>query len=424
MKVLTVSHSDSLGGAARAAYRLHSALRHAGVDSRMLVNHSTTGDWTVFTPRTTLHKIVARVGPHMAQQLCRFQKTSNPILHSPAFIPSRWVREINGSDADIVHLHWIAAETLSIEDLGRITKPVVWTIHDMWPFCGAEHFTASDERWRAGYHRSNRPITESGWDMNRWVWRRKANAWRTPFRVVPVSTWLARCASESALMRGWPITAVPNTFDTNVWKPIDKPTARALLGIEEGAPIVAFGAWGIEQSHKGWDLLQAALVQLKTRNTDIRPLIFGQLAPEVPADTAYPIRFTGHLSDDMSLRIVYSAADVMVVPSRIEAFGQTASEALGCGTPVVAFDATGLQDIVEHKVNGYMARPFETADLAEGIAWVIEDETRAAQLGVSARSTAVARFSYPVIAGKYAEIYETVLAKGRAPAPNAKDARQ
>jgi glycosyltransferase involved in cell wall biosynthesis len=410
VKVLSVNHSDSLGGAARAAYRLHCALRRDGIDSQMLVNHATLGDWTVSEPPTTLHKVLARVGPHIGQQLARLQKTPNPILHSPAFIPSPWVSEINASDANIVHLHWIAAEMLSIADIAKIRKPVVWTLHDQWAFCGAEHCATADERWRGGYRSDNRSPDESGWDLNRWVWNRKKKAWTVPLQIVGVSHWLSQCARESALMRGWPITTIPNTFDTDVWKPLDKRVARELLGIGEGAPVVAFGAWGNEQPHKGRDLLQQAFHQLRAQNVELRALIFGQMAPKQPIDAAYPIRYMGHLNDDLSLRAVYSAADVMVVPSRIEAFGQAASEALACGTPVVAFDATGLKDIVEHRRTGYLARPFDAVDLAAGIRWVLEDPERAVGLGAAGRATVVERFSYGPIARRYRELYARVLA--------------
>lgn len=410
MKVLTISHSDSLGGAARAAFCLHCALRQAGIDSRMLVNHATVADWTVSAPDTTYHKIVARVGPHIDQQLCRLHKTSNQIQRSPAFIPSPWLARINQSDADIVHLHWIAADTLSMADIGKITKPIVWTMHDMWPFAGAEHYVA-DDRWREGYLATNRPRNDGGWDINRWVWNRKKKAWRKPLTVVGVSRWLADSAAASALMRGWPASAIANPIDMESWKPINKREARALLQIPEGKPVVAFGAWGVDQPHKGFDLLRAALRALMSRGLELELLVFGQLGPKTPITVAFPTRYAGHLHDDLSLRIHYSAADVMVVPSRIEAFGQTTSEALACGTPVVAFGATGLLDVVDHKSTGYLASPFDVDDLANGIAWVI-DSRDTGNIADTARRQAIERFSYPIIAAKYRAMYEGILLLG------------
>lgn len=211
-------------------------------------------------------------------------------------------------------------------------------------------------------------------------------------------------------MHDWPVSVIANTLDTDEWKPIEKSLARSLLGVPDGRATVAFGAWGVDQPHKGFDLLKAALQRLKTLNVDVQLVVFGQLAPEFPEQTVYPIRYVGHLCDGLSLRIVYSAADVMVVPSRCEAFGQTASEAIACGTPVAAFDCTGLRDIIDHQQTGYLASPFESEDLAKGIAWIVESEGRARELGTKARAQAVRRFAYPAIAAKYRAIYESLLA--------------
>jgi hypothetical protein len=202
MKVIHLNHSDINGGAARAAYRIHHALRASGVDSQMWVNKALAGDWTVGGPISKWDKGVALFRPYLAKPLVSMLKTGNPIIHSPAIIPSQWVKWINSSDADVVHLHWVQGEMLSIADIGRIKKPIVWTLHDMWTFCGAEHYT-EEFRWREGYRRNNRPSYESGFDLNRWTWQRKRKHWQRPMHIVTPSQWLAECVRESALMREW-----------------------------------------------------------------------------------------------------------------------------------------------------------------------------------------------------------------------------
>jgi glycosyltransferase involved in cell wall biosynthesis len=121
----------------------------------------------------------------------------------------------------------------------------------------------------------------------------------------------------------------------------------------------------------------------------------------------FPIHYTGHLHDDIGLCLFYSAADAVVVPSRQDNLPNAGVEAQACGTPVVAFDACGLPDIVEHKKNGYLAQPFDAVDLAEGIRWVLDGPERRAILGAQSRQTAVARFSYPVVAKQYFELYKS-----------------
>jgi glycosyltransferase involved in cell wall biosynthesis len=400
MKVINLNHSDISGGAALAAYRIHHALRDAGLDSTMWVNVAVAGDWTVEGPASKWGKALGRVRPQVGGLLRKALRTDNPIIHSPAILSSNWVKRVNASDADVVHLHWVQGEMLSIADIGRIEKPIVWTLHDMWAFCGAEHYT-EEFRWREGYRRGNRPAYESGFDLNRWTWERKRKHWKRPMQIVTPSRWLADCVRESALMRDWPVSVIPNCLDTERWEPMEQALARELLGLPADLPLLLFGAMGGGRDpRKGFDLLTAALGNLRGEIPGLELVVFGQLAPHHPPDLDFPIHYTGHLHDDLSLRVLYSAADAMVVPSRQEAFGQTASEAQACGTPVVAFDIGGLPDIVEHQRTGYLAQAFETEDLAAGIQWVLGENLRK-----QCRERAVARFSNTVVAEQYRAVY-------------------
>ena len=406
MRVIHVNHSDISGGAGRAAYRIHHSLREAGVDSRMWVNKATAGDWTVDGPPTKVAKALASVRGHAVSPLVKTLKTGNPIIHSPAILPSQWVKRINASDADIVHLHWVQGEMLSIANIGCIQKPIVWTLHDMWAFCGAEHYT-DDHRWRDGYRRDNRPLHESGFDLNRWTWQRKRKHWQKPMHMVTPSRWLADCASDSALMRDWPVFVVPNPIDTDRWKPLERTFARELLGLRTDVPLLLFGAMGgAHDPRKGFDLLLEALEHLcdDSRAQGMELVVFGQRAPQSPPNLGFPIHYTGHLHDDLSLRALYSAADALVIPSRQDNLPNTGVEAHACATPVVAFYTGGMTDIVEHQRTGYLAKAFDTEDLAYGITWVLE-RRGTGELGEQARERAEARFAATVVAEQYRAVY-------------------
>lgn len=410
MKVIHLNFFDIKGGAARAAYRIHHCLRDAGIDSWMWVNIAVADDWMVQGPTSRTEKSLAHLREYLAVPLRRTLKTGNPIIHSPAVVPSQWMKRINQSDADIVHLNWIANEMLSIAEIGRIEKPIVWTLHDMWAFCGAEHYT-EDFRWREGYLRENRPIYEAGFDLNRWTWQRKRRHWQRPMQIVTPSQWLADCAHESLLMHDWPLTVVPNPIDTGRWKPLARGLARELLGLPADVPLLLFGALGGgADPRKGFDLLLGALEHLRDepRVKGLELVVFGQLAPQSPLALGFPIHYTGHLYDDLSLRALYSAADALVIPSRQDNLPNTGVEAHACATPVIAFDIGGLPDIVAHKCTGYLAKAFDTQNLARGITWVL-DQRAMGRLGEQARERAVARFSFPVVAKQYQQIYAQVL---------------
>jgi glycosyltransferase involved in cell wall biosynthesis len=411
MKPFCVNCSDINGGAARAAHRIHHALREFGVDSWMLVNVAASGDWSVQGPASKWAKASARIRPQLATPLRKLLRTGNPIIHSPGLVPSQWPERLNASDADVVHLHWVQGEMLSIADIGRIRTPIVWTLHDMWAFCGAEHYT-TDHRWRDGYRSNNRPSFESGFDLNRYTWQRKRKHWRRPLQIVCPSQWLANCVRASALMGEWPVAVVPNPIDTARWQPIDQRLARQLLGLPQDCPLLLFGAMGGgTDPRKGIDLLVAALAQLRAEPNlqTLQLVVFGQCAPQSPPQLGFPLHYTGHLHDDLSLRALYSAADAMVIPSRQDNLPNTGLEAHACGTPVVAFNTGGLPDIVVDRITGALAEPFEPASLAAAIRWVLEEPQRHQPLRHAARQRAEELWNPARVAALYADIYRQAM---------------
>lgn len=395
MKILHISFSDVDGGAAKAAFRAHQALLANGIDSQMFVAKMSSGDPYVFGPCGKYAKGIALMRAQLGLLFARLLKTSNTVIHSPQLLTSNLVEKINLSDADIVNLHWIQGELLSVRDIAKIKKPLVWTLHDMWAFCGAEHYTF-DYRWRDGYCRANRPIYESGFDLNRWTWNRKRRYWKQPIKIIAPSNWLAGCVKKSFLMKEWPVTVIPNPIDTDSWKPIPKKLARDLLGLpDESVPLILFGAaGGGGDPRKGFDLLIYALKWLKS-NHNIRPdmqlVVFGQAEPLKKPDMGFSINYVGRIYDDLTLRVIYSSADMTIIPSRQDNLPNTAVEAQSCGIPVVAFNVGGLSDIVNHKETGYLAKPFDEKDLAKGILWVLNQAGD--DLSMRSRQNAVNKFS-------------------------------
>lgn len=410
IKILHVNFSDSEGGAARAAHRVHQALLSEVVESRMIVNSLKLGDWTVSGPKSRWEIITNLARKKIARALRTFLKSANPILHSPSWLNSSWPEIINSSDADIVHLHWVQGEMLSIADIRKIRKPLVWTVHDMWLFCGAEHYT-HDFRWKEGYLKTNRPDHESGFDLNRWTWRRKKRLWKEPIQIVCPSVWLSTLASESALAGDWPIETIGHPIDLDEWKPVKQRVARELLGLPVDVPLILFGADGsANDPRKGFDLFAEALQSLNDHKPTANIVVFGQLRPKHEPNVALPSHYLGKVSDNTTLRLLYSACDVFVLPSRLDNLPLTAVESMACGTPVVGFANSGLPTIIHHKNTGYLASAFETTELAEGIKWVI-DHPKPQDLRLAVRAAAETLFDPSAIAAQYVNLYKKVITR-------------
>jgi glycosyltransferase involved in cell wall biosynthesis len=424
MNIIHLSHSDISGGAARAAYRIHRALRKLGLNSTMWVDAPISGDWSVKGSDGYWSKMSTRARAKMAGALKRTLITQNPIIHSPAILSSNWVNELNRSNADLVHLHWVQGEMLSISDISKIEKPVVWTLHDMWGFCGAEH-VSWDDRWRHGYRHDNRPLHEAGFDLNRWTWERKRRLWKQRMNIVAPSNWMAQCAKDSVLMQDWPVSVIHNCLNIDIWKPLDSAIARELANLPRTAPLIAFGSHGSNTAHhKGFDLLLKALKHLKAIRRDFELVVFGELEPKQKPDLGVPLHYMGHLHDDISMCALYSAADVLVVPSRQDNLPNIAVEALACGTPVAAFDIGGLSDIVSHGKTGYLASAYDSEDLALGINSLLDNCVHSTRDGANrsnpinevrklCRSRAKELFCEDVVGNQYKTLYANTIVSAK-----------
>ena len=395
-RILHLSTHDTNGGAARAAVALHEAMLGQGVESRL---H--TGSGPRFLAASTLDR-----------QLWRLQKSPTITWRSPARFGSLRAEHINRSSADVVNLHWVTNGFMSVKEIGRITKPVVWSLYDMWPFAGTEHYgtDAPDARWRTGYTKANRPADESGVDLDRLTWEAKRRDWARPMHIVPASSWLTDSVRGSALMGSWPIHRVPHVVDSAAFSPMRSGDARAQLGLPADVPLILFlASAGIHDARKGFDLLEQALPAVRQVHPDVAVVVVGPVAAAYESPSATRIIWQGPVQGDAALRLLYCAADVTAVPSREDNMPLTAMEATTCGRPVVGFDIGGLPDIVCHQETGFLAAPFDTAQLAVGLSQAVSDSLHEQSWSRQARDHAVATWSGQAIVPQYLDVYAAAM---------------
>jgi len=419
MKVLLLSSSDFIGGAARAAYRLHKGFEQLKIDTQMLVQVKSSDDASVVAPQTNLKKSAVALRPSLDYLPLRLYPQRDRTNFSTQWVPDSIASRIKQLAPDIVNLHWVCDGFLQIETLAKLDRPIVWTLHDMWAFTGGCHYSQDCDRYTASCGNCPQLHSDQTCDLSRWIWSRKTKAWKNlNLTIVTPSHWLAKCARTSSLFQGLPIEVIPYGIDLEQYKPIDRKLARSLLNLPQDKQLILFTAvQATSDRRKGFHLLRAALEHLNQldRAAKAELLVVGAFQPSDSIELGLQTRYLGRLNDDVSLALTYAAADVFVAPSTQDNLPNTVMEAIACGTPCVAFNIGGMADLIDHQCNGYLAQPFQTEELAHGIAWILADPERHRRLAEAARQKAEQEFALEKQATRYVTLFQQVLAGIRLP---------
>ncbi len=409
MKVLHIVGGNLSGGAARGAYWLHQGLRKTGVDSKILVQVADVKDKNIISlTNNKITKLKQVILSNLDQSPVWLYKNRNRVIFSTGLFGNNIFKTREYRETDIIHLHWICGGMLNISQIGKIEKPAVWTMRDMWPMTGGCHYSMECKRYETGCGSCNQLNSQSKYDLSYFVFKKKKTSFSKKMKMVGISHWLSECAKRSLLFKDFDIRTISNNINTSDFSPIEKNMARDILSLPKNKKIILAGAQNLKDFYKGFDKYLEAIQQLKDKS-NLFLLFFGNMDENIIKQSGFEYKSLGFLHDIISLRLAYSASDVFVAPSLMDAFGKTLAESMSCGTPVVCFDATGPKDIVDNKVNGYKASPFDTSDLAAGINWVLSDENRHKELCIKAREKAVACFDIEKVAKQYAELYRKIL---------------
>ena len=410
MKVLIVNTSERAGGAAVAANRLMKALNNSGVKARMLVRDKESDALTVVgLPKTLVtqrHFLLERLSIYLRLHFRRKHLFEIDIANSGADITR--LREFR--EADIIHLHWINQGMLSLNGIRKILdsgKPVVWTMHDIWPATAICHLTLDCRKFTTQCSRCKYlPGGGSTNDLAATVWRRKQRmvADESIFYVA-CSRWLEREAKASALLRGQKITSIPNPIDTHIYKRGDKREARRRLGLPEEGRLLLFVSQRVTNRNKGMDYL----IEACRRLSGCEVVILGGHAEEVVGQLPLKAHPLGYVSDEQRIVAVYQAVDVFVLPSLSENLPNTIMEAMACGVPCVGFRVGGIPEEIDHRVNGYVAQYRDAADLSRGIQWILQ-EADYEQLSHNAVQKVAQSYSQQSVALKYLDVYQQAMA--------------
>ncbi len=415
LKDLIINTHELTGGAAIATNRLHQALLKRGVDSRMLVLYKSSNDPSVY--KAWPKRGWARIREAFNYFLELFLRKISVGLGKRWGLSTLGIEsyaDIKGAlkfhNPDVVHLNWTCDRFISIEALGEISKAIVWTFHDMWPFCGAEHVSYGS-RHLEGYTKANSKYAGARFDIDRRVWNRKKKSFsslQANSIITTPSHWMQNQVQQSPIFKNFKVKCVPNGYSPEIYFPRSKEDSRNSLGISKDKKVILFGAVDVSADpNKGFLLLVEALNFFKTLPSthNYELVVFGHFHPEHLKILPYPVKALGYFSNSADLATAYSAADLFVIPSKLESFGLSAVEAMACGAPVLCFDSSGLKDIVDHKTTGYRAKAFDTNEFAEGMSWILENNERHQNLSKAGLEKVLKEFNIESVADRFIDIY-------------------
>jgi glycosyltransferase involved in cell wall biosynthesis len=411
--ILLVNAFQKQGGAARAAFRIFEGIKRFYPNAHYLTlfRDDARGDISGRRRRSLIGWLADRLSVIESRPVRKYRKQSEP-----RFTPALWANPLGVPIARfkprLVHLHWLGAGVVSLDELAHIDVPVIWTLHDAWAFTGGCHYAGAC----SGYRRHCGACPQLGStevdDLSHLVWQRKQQVYKkiAPVIVAP-SNWLAEIAGQSSLLAGRRIEVIANGLDLTLFKLADRDRARAHFGLPPNETILLFGAHQLNDPRKGGDLLQAALERI---DFPCRLVTFGSGALSFAATKYVTAETLPSVDDDAELALLYSAADVFICPSREDNLPNMVAEALACATPCLAFAINGIPEMIDHQQNGFLAQPFAIDELVAGIKWVAQHPAPQ-DLRDAARRKAVESFDRDKMAERYAALYRELLSTPTAP---------
>jgi glycosyltransferase involved in cell wall biosynthesis len=410
--ILFINHSDSHGGAAKACFRLFSFVRDQGFQVKMLVREKISNDPDVIDFREferkglsgMIYRLLWKAGNRFRKNKWKkYPEKENIFLNDLSSVSLK--KAIESINPGIIHLHFIANRFLNPADLISFRGKIIWTLHDSWAFTGICHFSYNCKAYEKSC--GNCPMLHSDFhtDLSHEIWKKKSLIYnRLSLNIVTPSRWLGKCAEASSLLGKFPVQVIPNGINRKIFMETDKKTVREKYGFDSEGKYVIFGAYNADNDrNKGFHLLKEAICS-EIKQTDFTLIVFGAEPEKKFDDLQVPVINKGYISSEKELAELYNLADLAVVPSLSENLSFTIMESMSCGTPVVAFDIGGNSDMIQHQVNGYLAKPFETDDLMGGIEWCLKNNDEKS-LSLACLNKIRDNFSEEVTGRQYVNLY-------------------
>jgi glycosyltransferase involved in cell wall biosynthesis len=400
MKVLHIT-TNYTGGAGIAARRLHRSLLNEGIDSHLLVLHKPERP-----TEKNIHSLEDIISSKFGRITFKILDCCNR-LYNKYHAGSNYRSFINGpfslfrlqhavlfQSADIIHLHWVPKILAYHAVFSEKTKAFAWTMHDMNPFTGGNHYALDGT------------FDQKLLDEN--IKRKKRYLKGINLIAISPSKWLANEARQSEVMAGTAVKVIPNIIDTEVFRPSNETEARLDLGIEPSdKKYILFVAENVQDKRKGFLKLLESLHHIEQKDKVVLLVLGKDL--EKNLEIGIEVKHLGYISDPLKLATIYNAADLFVISSLEDNLPNTVLESLACGTPVVGYQIGGIPDMVIDGNTGYLADPNKANDLSHKIQAILND-SKPGTFAQRCRNHVIDNFSEKAVLPQINEIYAQLLA--------------
>ena len=418
MKILLIGKHSKTGGAAIASTRLLEALKEKQVDVNMLVQEGGEEEEGIFSTTKGVVKRWINLFRFILERLVFLrQERSKSIrfLFSLANTGESIIRNRHVIEADVIHLHWINAGFLSLKslkELFHLGKPVVWTFHDMWPFTGGCHYALDCKEYTRECGQCPYLKKPGKGDLSHRIWRKKEQLFRnSKVTVITPSSWLKECVRASSLLHHWEVVTIHNPIDHERFKPVEREEACRNLGLDPSKKYILFGAATMKNVLKGFNYFLEAVGTIAGEPDtveDVEILLFGKTGGDVAQSFPLKTRNIAFVQSIQTIVELYSVAHLFVIPSLQDNLPNTIIESMLCGTPVVGFRTGGIPEMIEHRVNGYLAKCKSSTDLAKGMRWVLSSDSYE-KLSAETRNIALKRFSKDRSVEMHLDLYRNIV---------------
>lgn len=398
MKITNVNYSDEPSGSSIAVERINKMLKNENIDSNILVFKSYMQSKKKYQYLDKFDEDLRVFFKKMLKKILnKFFCIKYTYTINFGLVPSFFLKKINKYNCDIVNLHWIGNEILSINQIAKIKKPTIWTLHDMWPYTSVENYLETDDYFLK--YIENKSKVDF---FSKFIFKRKILKFKNIKALICTSKWQQKMCEKSQIFKNAKKVLIPLPIDFNTWKPVSKKIAREKLNIPIEAKVLYYNLSHVyAKKRKGFDFVIQFL-----KNTNLKNLYFVSTncnSIEIKNPNVTHVNFD-NIEDIKERILLYSAADALLSPSRLESFGQTVLEAQTCGIPSVTFRNTGSEDLIHHMKTGYTSNYLDQNDFNKGIEWCLSENFNRKMIIDLAKE----KFSFSVVGKQYKEFLNNI----------------